>query len=291
MSVDPLFASYPWYTPYQFAGNMPIWAIDLDGLEEAKVTDSDASILAPLFYGVETQVVKETAKETAKTSATTFGKAAGAVVGGFLLWATDPEAANSKTRCCTDEQCGINNPPCAVKQARMKALGFNNFYEEIVTDPSTLSDDYLEGVAGRLLLGKASQMDQLYAKEAYERAFLKTYTGSLQQHHIIPKSLVNRSFVVRDAITKGFNLDDYLIPLPTYKDGSGFHAKHPNYTNYVLQEINKWYDSQENYNPDDATEFLKGLVKKLEKDIVNEFFDPANNNKNLNQIYEGKVNK
>jgi hypothetical protein len=26
--------SYPWYTPYQFAGNKPIWAIDLDGLEE-----------------------------------------------------------------------------------------------------------------------------------------------------------------------------------------------------------------------------------------------------------------
>jgi SLT domain-containing protein len=24
---------YPWYTPYQFAGNMPIWAIDLDGKE------------------------------------------------------------------------------------------------------------------------------------------------------------------------------------------------------------------------------------------------------------------
>jgi RHS repeat-associated protein len=33
-SVDPLTAEYPWYTPYQFAGNMPIWAIDLDGAEE-----------------------------------------------------------------------------------------------------------------------------------------------------------------------------------------------------------------------------------------------------------------
>lgn len=38
LSVDPLFNSYPWYTPYQFAGNMPIWAIDLDGLEEKKAT-------------------------------------------------------------------------------------------------------------------------------------------------------------------------------------------------------------------------------------------------------------
>jgi hypothetical protein len=29
-----LAPSYPWYTPYQFAGNKPIWAVDLDGLEE-----------------------------------------------------------------------------------------------------------------------------------------------------------------------------------------------------------------------------------------------------------------
>lgn len=34
LSVDPLSASYPWYTPYQFAGNKPIVAIDLDGAEE-----------------------------------------------------------------------------------------------------------------------------------------------------------------------------------------------------------------------------------------------------------------
>src|SRR5690606_28554495 len=34
LSVDPLTKNYPWYTPYQFAGNKPIWAIDVDGLEE-----------------------------------------------------------------------------------------------------------------------------------------------------------------------------------------------------------------------------------------------------------------
>jgi RHS repeat-associated protein len=34
ISVDPLIKDYPWYTPYQFAGNKPIWAVDLDGLEE-----------------------------------------------------------------------------------------------------------------------------------------------------------------------------------------------------------------------------------------------------------------
>jgi RHS repeat-associated protein len=33
LSTDPLFKNFPWYTPYQFAGNRPIVAIDLEGLE------------------------------------------------------------------------------------------------------------------------------------------------------------------------------------------------------------------------------------------------------------------
>jgi hypothetical protein len=34
LSVDPITSDYPFYTPYQFAGNKPIVAADLDGLEE-----------------------------------------------------------------------------------------------------------------------------------------------------------------------------------------------------------------------------------------------------------------
>ena len=38
LSVDPLSPDYPWYTPYQFAGNKPIAFSDLDGLEEKDET-------------------------------------------------------------------------------------------------------------------------------------------------------------------------------------------------------------------------------------------------------------
>lgn len=37
LSVDPLTVSYPWYTPYQFAGNSPIANIDMDGGEPKPV--------------------------------------------------------------------------------------------------------------------------------------------------------------------------------------------------------------------------------------------------------------
>ena len=36
LSIDPLTDSYPWYTPYQYAGNKPIRFIDIEGLEEGE---------------------------------------------------------------------------------------------------------------------------------------------------------------------------------------------------------------------------------------------------------------
>ena len=42
LGVDPLTQSYPWYTPYQYAGNQPIWAIDLDGLEPIRSAEQQA---------------------------------------------------------------------------------------------------------------------------------------------------------------------------------------------------------------------------------------------------------
>lgn len=40
-SVDPIAAQFPMLTPYQFASNTPIWAIDLDGLEAWVYTETD----------------------------------------------------------------------------------------------------------------------------------------------------------------------------------------------------------------------------------------------------------
>jgi RHS repeat-associated protein len=46
LSVDPLTKSYSWLTPYQFACNTPIQAIDLDGLEAAS-SISASSVIQP----------------------------------------------------------------------------------------------------------------------------------------------------------------------------------------------------------------------------------------------------
>jgi RHS repeat-associated protein len=46
LSVDPLTKGYPELTPYQFASNTPIQAIDLDGLEAYAVFNKATSQLA-----------------------------------------------------------------------------------------------------------------------------------------------------------------------------------------------------------------------------------------------------
>jgi hypothetical protein len=43
VSVDPLAAEYPFYTPYQYAGNQPVNFIDLDGLEPASKKDDNST--------------------------------------------------------------------------------------------------------------------------------------------------------------------------------------------------------------------------------------------------------
>jgi RHS repeat-associated protein len=60
LSVDPITANYPWYTPYQFAGNTPMQAIDIDGLEEYVVTN----FLNKAKQIVETQISFITDKAT-----------------------------------------------------------------------------------------------------------------------------------------------------------------------------------------------------------------------------------
>ena len=42
LSIDPVSGLYPMLTPYQFASNTPIRAIDLDGLEGVQIIDHAA---------------------------------------------------------------------------------------------------------------------------------------------------------------------------------------------------------------------------------------------------------
>ncbi|WP_207516014.1 RHS repeat-associated core domain-containing protein [Longitalea luteola] len=62
LSIDPLTTGYPWYTPYSFAGNKPVWKIDIDGLEE--VTDANEQ-----YWGTQPKIDMTNAPGTSTNAA------------------------------------------------------------------------------------------------------------------------------------------------------------------------------------------------------------------------------
>lgn len=98
LSVDPLTASYPFYTPYQFAGNMPIWAIDLDGLEEliqtTKFIELSTSQIAvfkssEVLTNVYNDISKPEKRATQKVYFATYKESSGIVRKGTQGFTTD----------------------------------------------------------------------------------------------------------------------------------------------------------------------------------------------------------
>jgi RHS repeat-associated protein len=70
LSVDPLTKSYPMLTPYQFASNTPIQAIDLDGLEARKVTkDNTVTFYVVIKVKNSSDVSNDVAQQNARSAA------------------------------------------------------------------------------------------------------------------------------------------------------------------------------------------------------------------------------
>jgi hypothetical protein len=83
LSVDPLSKSYSFYTPYQFAGNSPIAAIDLDGEEPKWMIDATGKLTKPMVtllnaaFGYGKNMAKIPWRAINKDSYPYFGQALG----------------------------------------------------------------------------------------------------------------------------------------------------------------------------------------------------------------------
>ncbi len=93
LSVDPLTRNFAFYSPYQYAGNKPIYAIDLDGLEDYayiyKLTDQGRTLIqtidytktdagtGPLGHGVYGQVINQKGDKFSEAFISTDGNSIG----------------------------------------------------------------------------------------------------------------------------------------------------------------------------------------------------------------------
>jgi Restriction endonuclease fold toxin 5 len=90
LSVDPLTKEFPWYTPYQFAGNTPIGAIDLDGAEPLWSMSDHYRYTRESYNNIYGKLEGERQYQIYKQGAAT-GAVTG-VVGGVTLLVAPPAA-------------------------------------------------------------------------------------------------------------------------------------------------------------------------------------------------------
>ena len=94
LSIDPLFASYPWNSPYAFAENDVIRAIDLEGLERLVVT-------TPVLFGqdqthIRTQAASDVDRYAAQTGVSIRHPQAASRVGSFQSGSTNISSVSSR---------------------------------------------------------------------------------------------------------------------------------------------------------------------------------------------------
>lgn len=86
----------------------------------------------------------------------------------------------------------------------------------------------------------------------------------LQAHHLIPKELLKKSQVVRDAVAAGFDFNGIVNGLAV-KAG---HGPHKGYTESIMTAITNWQKSNPDYTLKQAKTFMEKLAAQAKEAII-----------------------
>lgn len=199
LSVDPLTKSYPHLTPYQFASNTPIMAIDLDGLEAVVVTVQSmrANVWPTLkrteWYELEGKPLEASFAKAAKYNIATNNPGAYQSIAdrhNFYSWAS---TITSKRNVMWFNAASDVTGATMVGAADVPNLAFMNSQEE----------DFMRG-ANRFLLGQnISNFGPYILNESSPVTWHGTSFGNLKG-----AALDNQMVVIEQTELQGF-LDGY----------------------------------------------------------------------------------
>jgi RHS repeat-associated protein len=209
LSVDPLAPEYPWYTPYQFAGNMPIVAIDLDGLEPWT-----ENVLKPTnVFNHKTICTSEKIVEESKRNAANIAKAAAAVP-PHLVPVNPKEksyAYTTPTRSSYEATTSVSKNVNSVYMLGVEAMGAPAF---------DVRDGYNEKDAVKMLGGLA-EMAQ-WQKGLINKAISKIGIGVLKVKPRSPCGCFTVGTIVKTS-TGDKNIEDIIVGdwVWAYDDSTG----------------------------------------------------------------------
>ena len=277
-SVDPLSKEYPWYTPYQFAGNSPIQNIDLDGLEEVHYSYI-------WFDGYRTKIALETEEVRSVPKKGLFSTVVENVTTNVKNWWNSSRAEATKgvlsVTDIDDASVLLYDKHVDGEDAGLmdKAFTLVPVVGGKVLKQVLKKAEYLKYLKGS---GYSSKVATSIVERGGLRGALKLVKNSLDAaHHIIPVKALKESKVVQDAIDAGFDFNSATNGIPIPKN---LHGSHPNYTTYVTDALNAWAKDKK-YTPQQAREFIQNeFIPNLEKKLndatsqgqkLNEYFKPT----------------
>jgi len=258
-SVDPLTKEYPWYTPYQFAGNSPIQNIDLDGLEEVYYSYM-------MIDGYRTKLAHERAEVRSIPKEGAISSFFSGIKTNVKNWWNSSRAEATKgvlsVTDIDDASVLVYDQHVDGEEASLvdKGLTLVPFVGGKVAKKLLKKAEYLKYLKGN---GLSSNVATAIVGRGGLRGALKIAKGAADvAHHIIPVKILKDNKVVQNAVDAGFDFNSATNGTVIDK---ALHGSHPNYSNFVTKELDDWAKANEGYSGTDARAFIQNtLLPKLE---------------------------
>ncbi len=266
LSVDPLGKSYPYYTPYQFAGNKPINNIDLDGAEEYNYLRFKNRVGKTVLALLEVKDIFETITVAAPGGAEDNGMGGTYIPTVTIIVKNRSQKYNvwqvGQTFNSTDIMgAGVYweyDEHVEYKSKAQAVDATDKDFENTVEDIEVLTSQAVYNVSQDIMQRDFEDGNL----KRYQKLFKKSMELiEFQLHHLISQGLKNTNAFVKKAIEGGFKIDGKmnLTPIERFiaKYGVGRHAKHMKYTKQIDEFLNGLDISK--YTPEQAKSLLQRL--------------------------------
>jgi RHS repeat-associated protein len=272
LSTDPITDEYPELTPYQFASNTPIQAIDLDGLEGFVATGMPMGSSGHGHGMIVTPEMANRIDPGIKSLIADFIPWVGTAKGGHEAWTgydmgTGQKLAwwerglnvipyvkpirklfkGTKAINAVDDLKDVNKISNSISDVNKTVNNLTNAAEianKTSNQTATVSKVYksakLNAIASEYGDDIAKVMDEA-GKEGpnlLRTALIGSNKGlnvAWQAHHVLPAELLGRSKILREAVRQGFDFNGVANGIAL--DLARHNGSHSNYTQMALQML------------------------------------------------------